>query len=332
MEFVLSGYGRKPQTSMTLYRMKEDKTLKHLWETSVNEPSFVCQGDGLLFAVSEVLDSASIYVFRREGCQYILSDEKVIDGGLLCHISYSSKNKSLYGACYETGTVFSVRVNQDKFGEVLYQEIQKGTDPNELTRAHCVFLNREETKLFVANIALDRLFIYDIAEGYLTLNSLITLPVGVGPRHVLLSMDGKYLYVITEYSNEILLYRIDASLEQLQRISTLSEGYNGQSFCSTMCLSRDGAYLYAANRGADTIALFRRAENGFLHKIKEYSCGGKHPRHMMISNDGKYLIVCNQNSDRVVIFELDEVTGSLKSEAAVLSFAAPSGVVEIPAI
>jgi 6-phosphogluconolactonase len=155
------------------------------------------------------------------------------------------------------------------------------------------------------------------------------VPKGVGPRHALLSKDERLLYIITEYSNEILVFRNNGEKQLLQRISTLEENYKGTSFCSTLCFSKNGAFLYAANRGADTIALFKIEADGMLIRVKEYDCGGKHPRHMIVTQEGSYLIVCNQNSDNAAIFELDYGNGTLVSKAASIIFTAPSGVLEI---
>jgi len=120
MEFILSGYGSEPQISLALYGYEKDKPFNLKWQDTIEAPSFVCQGDGYLFAITEAEEYALIYVYRREGKAYHLSDRRKIEGCALCHITYSCKNKALFGACYGTGTVFSIRVSEGKFGEVLH--------------------------------------------------------------------------------------------------------------------------------------------------------------------------------------------------------------------
>jgi 6-phosphogluconolactonase len=328
MEFVLSGYGLKPDTTIASFVMNSDGSYERIWETSIENASFVCQGEGYLFTITEVEDYCIVYMYQRKGTQYELVDYRQLEGGALCHIAYSSRNKALFGACYGSGTVFSIQVEEDRFGEVVFQEIQKGVDASELTRAHCVVLNQEETQLIVANIALDQIYFYHIVCGSLKQQYVIELPKKVGPRHVLFSPDEKLLYVITEYSNEIFTYDM-LSKQLLQRISTLSEDYLGESYCSTLCFSLDRRFLYAANRLADTIALFSVGAQGKLSRITEFSCGGSNPRHMIISSDGRYLIVCNQNSDNVKLFSLDTSTGYPQTEVKNIKFRTPSGVIEI---
>lgn len=328
MEFILSGYGSKPVETLALYSLTDGEA-KTLWTDSVENASFVCEGDGYLYTITEASDYAIVYLYERKLTGYLLLDQKRIEGGALCHITYSSKNKALFGACYETGTLFSLRAEAGKFGELLFHEVQSGNNQEDLTRTHCVALNQEETQLIVINIALDRCYFYQTDRGYLSLQQILEVPKGVGPRHILLSENESLIYIITEYSNEILIYENKEDRRLLQRISTLSENFTGRSNCSTLCFSKDRRFLYAANRGADTIALFEVKSDGTLSLRKEYDCGGKHPRHMILARDGKYLIVCNQNSDNAAVFLLNQGNGALEERIISIAFPAPSGVLEV---
>lgn len=326
-DFIISGYGPIGTKTIARYLIHDDSA-EELWTDSVENASFVCGDSDYLFTITENSETSCIYLYQRAEHGFILSDRKEIDGGALCHITYSAVNKALFGACYETGTIFSVSVIGHHFGELLYQEVQKADEPDALTRAHCVQLNRDETELITVNIALDRLYFYEVRKGVLNIRQILQLPKGIGPRHVLLSEDERLLYIITEYSNEILIYENGREKTLLQRISTLTENFSGISNCSTLCFSKDYRFLYAANRGAQTIALFTVSTTGTLSRSGEYPCGGEHPRHMLITKDGNYLAVCNQNSDNVSVFSLDRNSGALKKQMIVVGFMAPSGILE----
>lgn len=324
MELMISGYGTKPANTIALYDFDGEASVLLKWQTSIEQASFICEGDGYLFAITEEDEQAYVYLLQRMEDRYLLLDKRYIEGGALCHIAYSHHNKALFGACYATGTIFSIRVEDGKFGELLHHEIQKGEEESSLTRAHCVLLNKAETELAVINIALDKVFFYQVSNGYLSLSWILEVPIGVGPRHAIYSEDESLLYIITEYSNELLIYGMQQK-KLKQRYSTLPSGYKGESNCSTLCFSKDRSYLYAANRGADTIALFQVHSDGLLTRLREFTCGGNHPRHMIVTFDGNYLIVCNQHSDNVAIFKLDHNSGDLQILLS-FNFPKPSGM------
>ena len=324
---IISGYGSPEDMTLAQYHFESSGEYQRLWHNSIHNASFVTKSDDYLFTVTEQDDFCAVYMFKKQENGYELLDQRKLEGGALCHITYSPRHKVLYGACYGTGTVFAIRVADLGFGELIFSEIQHIGEEQELTRAHCVLLNGREDELLTVNIALDLLFCYQLKEGIPYLDHTIALPKGVGPRHVIFSQEERYLYIITEYSNEIFVYDIEKE-EFIQRISTLSEGYTGVTYCSTLCSLDSGRYLYAANRGADTIMQFRIDTDNRLIRVKEYSCGGKHPRHMMITENDELLIICNQYSDLVVAYHIDQETGGLTEKAFELAFGNPSGILQ----
>ncbi len=328
IELVISGYGSADEETMVGYRIAPTGRTQILWQARIEQASFVITWENYLFTVTETDNYCVVYLLKGNNGIYRLLDQKRLEGGALCHITYSPKHHTLYGACYSTGTIFGVLVEGEHFGEVTFSEIQPSTGGKALTRAHCVLLNAAEDKLLTVNIALDELIIYKLTDGIPVFQERIQLPEGVGPRHALFSADETRLYVITEYSNEIFVYQYGENM-LLQRISTLPVKYQGISNCSTLCISKDGSFLYAANRGADTITQFLIGYDGKLEWIKDYSCGGKHPRHMLLTKQNERLIICNQFTDNVVAYAIDEITGALTEQVMNLKFRSPSGVTQL---
>lgn len=328
VDIVISGYGSATEETVVGYRFDPLGNVQKLWHAEIEQASYVSRWEDALFTVTEVDDYCVVYLLKRNNESYSLVDQKKLEGGALCHISYSPKHQVLYGACYTTGTIFGVRVDGDRYGEVIYHEVQHSLSDSALTRAHCVLLHAREDKLLTVNIALDEIICYELKEGIPVFTKRIVMPEGVGPRHATFSEDERLLYIITEYSNEILVYQYEEN-KLIQRISTLSAGYVGTSNCSTLCITRSGTYLYAANRGADTITQFLIDASGELKWVKDYSCGGQHPRHMILTDQDELLMVCNQFSNNVTAYTIDEITGELIEKVIDLKFNKPSGIVQI---
>lgn len=318
MSYIISGYGC--DTSVALF----DNEHRMVWSDSIEAPSFVCGGENYFFSVTENKTYAALHAYRRNGTGYTKTDEISIDGGLLCHITFSEKTNLLFGACYWTGNIFLVPFTDGKFGGVQY--IWQKRD-EELTRAHCVLLRENVTEgdleLLTTNIALDMLYIYNVQDGHMIQKQTIQLARGIGPRHIIFSPDYTRLYLITEYSNEVLVFDT-SDYTLLQQISTLPADFSGLSHCSTLCFSIDGRYLYAANRFHDTIAVFSVEETGGLIYKDEFPCHGKNPRHMIIHKDT--LAICCQDSDVVSFVKLNSETGMEEGETGRIRFGTPSGI------
>jgi 6-phosphogluconolactonase len=327
-DIVISGYGTSQEETIAGYQIDSKGMIQKLWKAQVDQASYVTRWEDYLFTVTETDEYCIVYLLKRNKDEYFLLDQKKLDGGALCHITYSAKHHVLYGACYTTGTVFGVQVEEDHFGDVIFSEIQHSPSHKSLTRAHCVLLNSREDKLITVNIALDEVISYELKDGVPVFLERLALPEGVGPRHICYSPDETLIYVITEYSNEIFVYNTQG-YQLLQRISTLPPEYSGTSNCSTLCMTKDGRHLYTANRGADTITVFRVTGNGELEWIKDYSCGGKHPRHMLLTDQDEMLIICNQYSNNITAYTLNGSTGELREKVLDFEFKTPSGIVQL---
>lgn len=323
MSYIISGYGRTCDTSIALF----DDSHHMLWSDSIESPGFVCDGGGYFFTTTETKTHAALYAYKRTGNGYTQTDRITIEGGLLCHISFSAKTNLLFGACYWTGNIFLVPFNNGEFGKVRY--IWQKRDA-ELTRAHCVLLRQDvegaDLELLTTNIALDMLYLYQVKDGHMFQKRAIQLKRGIGPRHIIFSSDYSRLYLVTEYSNEVLVFDT-ADYTILQQISTLPADFTGLSNCSTLCLSADERYLYAANRFHDTITVFSVEENGYLTYRDEFSCHGKNPRHMIVHENT--LVVCYLDSDSVSFIRLNPETGMEDEESDRISFGTPSGIIYV---
>jgi len=96
----------------------------------------------------------------------------------------------------------------------------------------------------------------------------------------------------------------------------LPEEYQGANACADIHLSPDGAFLYASNRGHNSLAIYQVGAEGRLSPKGFSPTGGDFPRNFMITPDGQWLYAANQNSDNIVVFERDSTDGSLERTKA----------------
>jgi 6-phosphogluconolactonase len=105
------------------------------------------------------------------------------------------------------------------------------------------------------------------------------------------------------------------SFARLQTISTLPKrGGGGASIAAAVRIRPDGKFLYASNRGHDSIAVFKVLSGGLLEAADLVPSGGKHPRDFTLDPQGNFLLALNKDSDSLVIFKVNHRTGLLKKE------------------
>ena len=214
MNMIISGYGHSTEKTIGLFKVENGRFTGQGWSDSTESPAFVCGGDGYVFAAKEAGKDAAYYIYRDGR----LSDSIALEGcGALCHIAYSPKHSTIYGACYGTGNIRAAAVDAAKgcFTGETQNYLQGG-------RAHSVLLTCDEATLYSANIAQDLIYVYEISAGRLGLVRTFDTGKGRGPRHMALSDDERLLYVITEYSNEILVFETDTG-RLIQAVWTLPE-------------------------------------------------------------------------------------------------------------
>lgn len=241
-----------------------------------------------------------------------------------CYLSFDKTGKYLFVANYSSGNVVVFPILPDgKLGEHTANVKDAGTlGPNkqrqEGPHAHWVQASPDNRFVFVSDLGLDALLSYrfDPTNGTLTPNNppLAKLTPGAGPRHVAFSPNGKHVYVISELANTVTAFSYNAdkgTLFETQILSTLPGGFTGRNDDAEISVDSTNKWLFASNRGHDTITVFAINPDGTLHATGQYPTGGKEPRHFTLDPTGKFLLAENQNSNSIVVFRIDQATGSL---------------------
>lgn len=104
------------------------------------------------------------------------------------------------------------------------------------------------------------MYTYDVSEnGKLNLVTTFTAEPGTGPRHLVFHPNGQFAYLFGELDStvRVLSYNKETgAFEELQKISTLPEEFDGENGGAAIRISNDGKFLYASNRGHNSIAVF----------------------------------------------------------------------------
>jgi 6-phosphogluconolactonase len=318
---------------------------------SVN-PSFlaVAPDHRFLFSVNETKSFAgklggSVTAFKPDARTGKLAflNQQPSEGADPCHIVVDDTGKYVLVANYSSGNVTVLPVQANGFIGAPMSVIQHhGSSVNPQRQAgphaHCVAIDATSHRVFVCDLGLDKVMIYhlDEAAGLLATNEnpWAGLKPGSGPRHIVFHPDGKHAYVINELSSTLTAFDYDSqhgALKEIQTVSALPENFRGVNTCAEIAVHPSGKFIYASNRGEDSITVFAiDAQTGRLDFVERQSTRGKTPRCFAIDPTGQYLIAANQNSDNVVVFRINTQTGRLTSTGQNLQIGKPVCVVFVP--
>ena len=258
-------------------------------------------------------------------------------GRASCYLDVDATGKTVVVANYSSGSVAALSVQKDgSLGEAasFVQHSGSGFDParQKGPNAHSIVISPDNRFALAADLGIDKILIYrlDAATAKLTSNEaqpFAKMPPGSGPRHLTFHPNGKRVYVISELKNTVTFFDYTAdsgTLTERQTISTLPADFTGKSFCADLKITPDGRFLYGTNRGHDSIAAYRIADDGRLSLITIQPSLGKGPQNLLITPDGQWLLCANMPGNSVVVFRIDPKTGDLKAAGEPVAMPMPS--------
>ncbi len=250
-----------------------------------------------------------------------------------CHVAVAPSGGTVAVANYGGGSFSTLKLDENGVPGATGSLIKlTGSGPNlprqDGPHAHGVYFDKAGKFLFMPDLGLDQVFVhpFDAATSKLgaALPSLATAP-GAGPRHMAFSPDEKHAYVINELSNTVLAASYaDGKFKSLDSVPTLPDGFTEKSTTAEIEVHPNGKFVYASNRGHDSIVVYQRDETtGALKFLQHAPCGGKTPRHFKIDPTGKWLLCAHQASDTISVLALDPATGLLGEPANTVASPAP---------
>jgi 6-phosphogluconolactonase len=257
-----------------------------------------------------------------------------------CHLALAPDGRHVVAANYGSGSVAVLSIGEDgMLGEATDFHQHAGHGPNarrqEGPHAHCATFSPDGRRVYVCDLGIDRVMIYefDATAGKLTPNDppYAELKPGAGPRHMAFGVDGRFAYVINELDSTVTTFAYDAAsgaLETVGSTTTLPADFSGENTTAEIAVHPSGRFLYASNRGHDSIAAFVIDETtGTPTLIEHQPTGGRTPRHFAMDPAGEVLVAENQESGAMKMFRIDAESGRLTAAGEMIETPTPVCVV-----
>ncbi|MDD2284819.1 MAG: lactonase family protein [Paludibacter sp.] len=274
-----------------------------------------------VYAISEsgTESKAGAFTFDAGKGSFKFLNSSLTEGKGPCHIAVTDKH--IVTANYSGGSLSVFRINTDGSLSDLIQLIQhtgSSIHPQRQTKpyAHQVVFTPDHKFLLSCDLGTDLVMVYKYDRKSehqpLVVYDSVQVKAGSGPRHLTISKNGKFAYLIQEIDGTVSVMNLkNGKLKIIQETSVVIKS-DIETGAADIHLSPDGKFLYASNRGtANDITCFAVEKTGKLRFIQQISSGGVGPRNFALTPDGKYLFIGNQQTDNIVVFKRDIKTGKL---------------------
>lgn len=286
-----------------------------------------------LYVVHGDINEVSAFAIDLSTGDLSLIDRLHCGGRNPVHLALSADDKFLVVSNHMTGNVVSIALLENgTFGRIisninLIGKVGCHRIEQPFAKPHFNGFDRSHKFIIVPDKGLDRVFCFGFEQGKFFStqqnadqkndqwieNCGVASREGAGPRHFVQHPHAQIIYVINELDSTVVTYQLDSNTGKLipiQNVSTLDDEFVGNSRAAAIITDSQGHYLYASNRGAESISVFSinpiTYKLTFSHSIDTL---GKTPRFITLSIDNKYLYALNEDSHNIACFCLDNVTG-----------------------
>jgi len=249
------------------------------------------------------------------------------------YISLDRTGRYLLGASYGGNLVSVNAVGSD--GRV-------SADPLQVIpvgrNAHSIRVDAANRRVYVPTLGSDAIFVFDFDPATGKLSSatpaVFLTKAATGPRHFEMSPDGKYIYLLSEFTGGVTTLALDGRTGLMSEASSASalpsdtklvpgaprgsipgRNLDNDIWAADVHMSPDGKFIYASERTSSTIGAFAvDAATGKLTFLSSTPTE-KQPRGFAIDPSGRFLVATGEKSETVSVYAIDAATGALKPVA-----------------
>ncbi|TWT04342.1 lactonase family protein [Planococcus sp. CPCC 101016] len=317
--FLLTGsYSSEKEPGIKLWEFEDNtgKLTEQLGVAGIERPSFLAvHPNGTSFvAASEVGNGELVSYWIHPIAKKIVEiNRQSSNGDHPAHVTIDETGQWLLSVTYSGATVNVYPLHANGSIGTLAASVKHGgsgpdADRQDAAHPHSVIQVPGKNLFLVSDLGTDTIFTYklDADTGALALRYSIQTEAGAGPRHLSFHPTKPFVYSLNEINSTLMVYRISQSgqLEFLQLLPLIPDSYKGGNTSAEIAVSSDGRFVYASNRGHDSIASFAVQHNGTLEVVGLTDSGGEGPRHFAIIPGNEWLVVANENSHTLTVLKV----------------------------
>ena len=267
-------------------------------------------------------------------------NQGTINGMRACYLSTDYDDKFLFTGGYHDGKITALRLGEDgSVGEITDEIFHRGlgTAAERNTRPHvsCVKMTRDNKYLLAADLGTDHVNVYKLDHelGKLKQVDIIRSEQESAPRHIKISKDGKFIYIVHELKKYIDVYTYEdkngvPEFEKIQTISTVNEYHTTGTVASALNISDDFKYMVSSNAGDNSAIMYSiDKKSGELNKCFCLPVSGDYPKDVCLFPDNKHIVSLNHESNTMTFFSVDPKEGTMVMSAKEVKVEQPNCII-----
>ena len=235
-----------------------------------------------------------------------------INGMRGCYVSTDYTDSFLFVAGYHDGKLTVLRLKEDgAIGEITDEIFHKGL--GSIAHINCARMTHDNKYLLVADQGMDHVNVYrfDTTSGKVSLADVIRSEMESAPRHIKISKDGRFIYIVHEWKCYIDVYSYEEVngqpvFEKIQTVETVKRDKGSSNACSALTFSMDYKYLLSTIAGDNSVVIYSVDENtGKLSQIFCLPVSGEYPKDASLFPNNKFLVSLNHETNDMTFFHVD---------------------------
>ncbi len=258
------------------------------------------------------------YSIMKDGSLKLIN-YAAINGMRGCYLSTDYTDHFLFVSGYHDGKLTVLRLDENgAIGNITDEIFHKGLgsvgERNFRAHINCARMTHDNKYLLVADQGMDHVNVYRLnpENGTLKLTDVIRGDIETAPRHIKISKDGRYIYIVHELACNITVYSYEEKngnpyFERIQTIPTTNAGKSefGAS-ASALSFSDDYQYIVSSTAGENTVTMYKADEKtGMLTSLFCLPISGEYPKDVAIFPDNRHLVSLNHETDTMTFFLID---------------------------
>ena len=247
-----------------------------------------------------------------------------INGMRGCYVFTDYTDSYLFVAGYHDGKLTVLKLQEDGSvgeitDEVFHRGLGSGAERSLRPHINCARMTHDNKYLLVADSGMDHVKVYrlDLEKGKVQLVDILHSEMDSAPRHIKISMDGRFIYVVHEWSCSIDVYTYEDKknvpvFDKIQSIHTIKKQKGSANSASALTFSADYKYLLSSNAGDNSVVVYAvDTQTGLLAQKFCLPVSGEYPKDAEFFPNDKFLVSLNHESNTMTFFRLNLEAGNM---------------------